>query len=712
MSCCNTRIIQVTGGGGGAHSSITSIDLSATGNVNEYTVTLNWVDANGLAQVTTDTTPVIIVPAAIQDIDGDTYVRTVEGGASVGGGDRIEFVVDGITQMTLDNGKLSYNGLFLDPAFAFEMEQHTLAEVQAKCTLYGSDFNNTLWIDSVTGHAFRGLIDLELTVDQWDVVEHFNSSFDPAVTYTGDKELLSIVNTGAASYDIVNLAGNDVTVAPNEKVNITYYDGSWHATEPLGGADYATANLTADANRVHTWGNFAQTENFESGVATRDYGDGINTHSTTESLNGTTVVMTSGQGDLSETRTSVTDTTVVNNTLGGGSGTIANDGNAINAEVVSPFGNSNQLELSEANGTSLTRTSGSSTREAGFQVKSVGAGPAERSEVFVKTDDVTDTGVTLLAGYVLGLTDPTTGQAEWVPVREDQWETVDINAPYDVSVDYVGIKELVSIVNLSAVSQVVSGFLGADVTLAPNERLNVTYFDGDWFASTAVVDLNLLENDLTQDADRTHDFASFNQTWNDVGDLDINSNSSINAAAEVLHPGPGVPATSELGLTGLALELKTGYTGNEAGIYADVNTTGAISMEHTNAANTSKVELKSGSVAGATNIHLTTNEVHLGNATNGQVLSLVDAATGEVEFATPASTKYNGTFATGAWTSTAVNDTITILPTTHGLGLGPHIVQVYEAGQLVSVQTEIGIAGDVTLVQPAGLAFDFDIVIV
>lgn len=45
---------------GVAHTVITGIDLAATGNPNEYTVSISWTDSDGNPQTSTDPTPVII----------------------------------------------------------------------------------------------------------------------------------------------------------------------------------------------------------------------------------------------------------------------------------------------------------------------------------------------------------------------------------------------------------------------------------------------------------------------------------------------------------------------------------------------------------------------------------------------------------------------------------------------------------------------------
>lgn len=74
-----------------AHTAITGIDLRPTGVVNQYTVVVTWTDSDGVAQTTTDPTPIIIsgggAPLAttipIADNETDTAIRTGLAGISL-----------------------------------------------------------------------------------------------------------------------------------------------------------------------------------------------------------------------------------------------------------------------------------------------------------------------------------------------------------------------------------------------------------------------------------------------------------------------------------------------------------------------------------------------------------------------------------------------------------------------------------------------------
>ena len=50
-----------------AHTSITGIDLKPTGNSNEYTIEISWLDGDGVPQTTTDPTPLTIAPTVVNN---------------------------------------------------------------------------------------------------------------------------------------------------------------------------------------------------------------------------------------------------------------------------------------------------------------------------------------------------------------------------------------------------------------------------------------------------------------------------------------------------------------------------------------------------------------------------------------------------------------------------------------------------------------------
>lgn len=91
----------------------------------------------------------------------------------------------------------------------------------------------------------------DLPAEQWETVEFFNTNFNPTTDYTGSKEYISVVNTGAAAQTITGLAGNDVSIDQDERVNLTFFDGSWYAKVEAGGANLFDADDTLTAARSH-----------------------------------------------------------------------------------------------------------------------------------------------------------------------------------------------------------------------------------------------------------------------------------------------------------------------------------------------------------------------------------------------------------------------------------------------------------------------------
>ena len=63
---------------------------------------------------------------------------------------------------------------------------------------------------------------------EWEVIENFNSNYD-ITTYAGVKEFVSIINTGIGIDTIKGVITGDIIFNPNEKVNLTFFDGSWYA---------------------------------------------------------------------------------------------------------------------------------------------------------------------------------------------------------------------------------------------------------------------------------------------------------------------------------------------------------------------------------------------------------------------------------------------------------------------------------------------------
>lgn len=161
MSCCNTRIIQVTSGGGGGPY----IVQNNTPNQGDVTVT----DSSGDS---------FVIPAPIvnqlTDADNDTYIELIEGGAGAGG-DKMEFVVDGQTVGSVEiladgNEKWEIRGI-LDPLIYAGTPQTTIQrDVFTPVTgymIYNSDNTCYEFYNGIEWVAMKGISDFTtLTAQQ------------------------------------------------------------------------------------------------------------------------------------------------------------------------------------------------------------------------------------------------------------------------------------------------------------------------------------------------------------------------------------------------------------------------------------------------------------------------------------------------------------------------------------------------------------------
>lgn len=132
------------------------------------------------------------------------------------------------------------------------------------------------------------------------------------------------------------------------------------------------------------------------------------------------------------------------------------------------------------------------------------------------------------------------------------------------------------------------------------------------------VDTNLANNDLLADADRTHDFASFSQTWN-----------NLNVFTES-YAGTGTSALFTKSATGITI-TNTHATAQSDFVMDGVENT----ISFASGGSTSSFSVKDGTVGAASGVaqtHVTTQGVSSGSSTTSQVLTLTNPATGEVEF--------------------------------------------------------------------------------
>lgn len=208
-------------GAGGSPVTIDSIDLTPTGNPDEFTVSITWTDGTGASQTTTDATPVTIVGGGatdrIVDADLDTSIDIVEGGAG-DGGDIINLSVDGNVVASFTDTKLTLNGIFIDPATGLELTPQTAVSSEA------SNAANVIWLNSNNNdRAYRGSVNLE---DRGAVDVQVTGTnlelLDDDGNVIGTAADLSPVVAGVASIDSIDLAA---TGNPNEyTVSVSWTD--------------------------------------------------------------------------------------------------------------------------------------------------------------------------------------------------------------------------------------------------------------------------------------------------------------------------------------------------------------------------------------------------------------------------------------------------------------------------------------------------------
>jgi hypothetical protein len=172
-------------------------------------------------------------------------------------------------------------------------------------------------------------------------------------------------------------------------------------------------------------------------------------------------------------------------------------------------------------------------------------------------------------------------------------------------------------------------------------------------ASTEELDLSrfanssFLEKDLTQTANRIQNFGTFSQTWDNVGAFTKNYPDSTDTQN---FSSLSTPNTSQIqsNTTGHNVTVNDG-----AGITAKVKvTTSESKLELDNNGLTAAFELKNGVVGTALGVpqtHIKTVNVDAATAVAGQILTLTNATTGEVEFQTGS----GQTFANADLTATA-----------------------------------------------------------
>ena len=141
--------------------------------------------------------------------------------------------------------------------------------------------------------------------------------------------------------------------------------------------------------------------------------------------------------------------------------------------------------------------------------------------------------------------------------------------------------------------------------------------------------------DTTADANHTQDFATFSQTWDNMGSFDVNV---TNGFVDFNVTNPVLPGAEGDLNVGLGSVVATANNGNPNGV------SGEMRLDGNQAALTGSTGGAGGAVGFSVNnsgepgslgdaqTFLKTRAVSLGNATVGQVPRLLNAVTGEFEF--------------------------------------------------------------------------------
>lgn len=183
--------------------------------------------------------------------------------------------------------------------------------------------------------------------------------------------------------------------------------------------------------------------------------------------------------------------------------------------------------------------------------------------------------------------------------------------------------------------------------------------------ATELSSSNILQANSTQTANRTHDFANFDHTWNDVANFTKN----VVDGSEITNLSYTV--STETAQVNFSPDVHNLVVNDGAGSSSALTITPALSKLEVNGGGLNKASfhIEDGTVgdaAGDPQLYLKTNAVSNSTATVGQVLTL-NSTTGEVEFATPSSSSADtiqtaastGTTNISAWGSVVLIPTLT-----------------------------------------------------
>ena len=138
--------------------------------------------------------------------------------------------------------------------------------------------------------------------------------------------------------------------------------------------------------------------------------------------------------------------------------------------------------------------------------------------------------------------------------------------------------------------------------------------------ATGPSDTNWFSEDLLQAANRTHNMANFDMTINDPDRFRINrDDGTYRTRFDLEEP-----------ITLSARDQVNNWQG-----YLNVDENGSATLRSENIGAGEQAQFHAQLISGSPELTMTTRNVDNGSATNGQVLTLVDNLSGQVEFATP-----------------------------------------------------------------------------
>lgn len=232
------RYVPVTASG---VTSVTNLSLvaNATNNVvsnsngTGFTIPLVTTSLAGLATPAMFSALSASTPTNAQMGVGNTYVAVTDPATGT-----ISFVVDGITQMTISQGKITTSSFFDPSAVGFTK----MTQAQA-ATVTGALFNDSIYVDSVTNHLFRGSKDLEANTGT--ITSVFGRSTAAIVATNGDYTASQVTNVPSGSISAITVQ-DALNELDTEKIGLT---------SPLTGLTLASsADITATDTIIGAFG--------------------------------------------------------------------------------------------------------------------------------------------------------------------------------------------------------------------------------------------------------------------------------------------------------------------------------------------------------------------------------------------------------------------------------------------------------------------------